>query len=196
MNLLRGLRREHYACILADPGTEFEARSAKGITSRSPQAKYTTMPLSEIAALPVERYAAEDSLLWFWTTTPLLAKGAHIPIMKAWGFRPTAFAFVWVKTLKSEDPSLFLYSDSFHFGSGYTTRKNVEVCILGRRGSPKRLSARVRELLIAPRREHSRKPDEVYDRIEEYCAGPRLELFGRTRRKGWTQRGDQLGVFG
>ena len=82
----------------------------------------------------------------------------------------------------------------FH-GGWLPTRKNVEISWLGRRGKPKRLSTSLRELIIAPRREHSRKPDEQYQRIEQFCAGPYVELFARTRRAGWHQWGDELGCF-
>jgi N6-adenosine-specific RNA methylase IME4 len=80
-------------------------------------------------------------------------------------------------------------------GGGYGTRKNVEVCWLGRRGSPQRKSKGVRELIIAPRREHSRKPDEVDSRIEALCDGPYLEMYARQRWPGWTCIGDEVGKF-
>jgi N6-adenosine-specific RNA methylase IME4 len=94
---------------------------------------------------------------------------------------------VWVKTNKKK-PGFFM-------GAGYTTRKNVEISWLGRRGNPRRLSKSVRELIIAPRREHSRKPDEVYGRIEQFCAGPYVELFARQQRPGWLVWGDQVDRF-
>jgi N6-adenosine-specific RNA methylase IME4 len=184
-----------WAAIAADPGTEFVPYSDKGITDRSPQAKYTTMPDDEIAALPVHTLAARDSHLFYWDTTARIAAGRHIPIMRAWGFEPTAFAFTWVKTRKYENPELCMFADSFVMNGGFTTRKNTEVCILGRRGNPKRLRKDVRELIFAPRREHSRKPDEFYERVQQYCAGPYLELFSRTDRPNWTSWGDQAGKF-
>ncbi len=78
---------------------------------------------------------------------------------------------------------------------GHTTRKNTELCWLGRRGNPKRLDKGVRELIVAPVREHSRKPDEIYERIERFCAGPYLELFARQRRNGWFSDGNELDRF-
>lgn len=80
-------------------------------------------------------------------------------------------------------------------GGGYGTRKNAEICWLGRRGNPKRRSRDVRELIVAPRREHSRKPDEQYGRIERLCAGPYLELFARQQRPGWIALGDEVNKF-
>lgn len=191
-----GLPRKYFGAITADPGTRFEAYSAKGETSRSPQKKYTTQSDDVIAAMPVGDYAARDCFLFYWDTTARVAVGRHIPIMKAWGFKPTAFAFTWFKlNLREPATPFFLPRHSMNFGPGLTTRKNTEVCILGRRGSPKRLCASVREEIFAPRREHSRKPEEFYDRVRQYCAGPYLELFSRTDRPGWTTRGDQAGKF-
>lgn len=188
-----GLPHGHYACIVADAAWDFKVRSAKG-ADRSPD--YQTMDLRDIQALPVVDLAARNSHLFFWITGPMLVQGAHIPIMRAWGYEPTAIAFTWVKTRKHENAALFLCPDSFHVGLGYTTRKNAEFCILGRRGAPKRLSKSVRELIIAPRREHSRKPDEFYDRVRAYCSGPYLELFSRQIRPAFDAWGNQVGMFG
>ena len=111
-----------------------------------------------------------NSFVFLWVTGPFLAIGAHAPIMDAWGFEPTAMAFVWAKTRANGE--LFV-------GPGLTTRKSCEFVVIGKRGKPRRLAADVREAILAPVREHSRKPEEVYGRIERYCAGPRLDLFGR-----------------
>ena len=83
-----------------------------------------------------------------------------------------------------------------HTGLGHTTRKNAEFCLLARRGRPQRLTADVREVVLEPVREHSRKPTEVYRRIERFCPGPRIDLFARERRPGWTSWGDEIGRFG
>ena len=80
-------------------------------------------------------------------------------------------------------------------GNGYGTRHNAEICWLGRRGKPQRKSKGVRELIVAPIREHSRKPDEVYQRIETLCAGPYVELFARQQWPGWICVGDQVEKF-
>lgn len=190
------LPRRCFAAIAADCGTRFEAYSAKGETSRTPQKKYTTMRDDELAELPVVELAARNAFLFYWDTTARVAAGMHIPIMRAWGFKPTAVAFTWVKLRMREPDSPFVYPrSSFNFGPGLTTRKGTEVCILGRRGSPRRLSNSVRELIVAPRREHSRKPDEFYERVQQYAAGPYLDLFSRQQRSGWTCWGDQAGLF-
>ena len=78
---------------------------------------------------------------------------------------------------------------------GFWTRANAEQCLLATRGSPKRLAKDVRRLVVAPRREHSRKPDAVYDRIERLADGPYLEMFARNARPGWDTWGNQAGLF-
>jgi N6-adenosine-specific RNA methylase IME4 len=78
---------------------------------------------------------------------------------------------------------------------GYWTRSNSEVALLGTRGKPKRTAADVRQAIIEPRREHSRKPDGIHERIERLVAGPYLELFGRQKREGWTVWGNQTDKF-
>jgi N6-adenosine-specific RNA methylase IME4 len=173
-----------FGAILADPGIAFEAYSSKG-EGRSPQRYCRCSPFDELAALPLARFAAADAFLFLWV--PLRSVDAVKPLMTAWGFQFSGSAFVWAKTNG--------WGGSFFMGAGYSTRKNVEVCWLGRRGNPQRLSKAVRELIVAPRREHSRKPDEVYGRIEALCAGPYLELYARQQWPGWTCVGDEATRF-
>jgi N6-adenosine-specific RNA methylase IME4 len=80
-------------------------------------------------------------------------------------------------------------------GQGYTTRKNAEDVLLFRRGKPERISKSVHEIIIAPRRDHSRKPEEFYERAEKYCPGPRLEMFTRFTRPGWSAWGNEATKF-
>jgi N6-adenosine-specific RNA methylase IME4 len=173
-----------FGTIMADPPIAFATRSPKG-EGRSPQQHYSCMPLAELEALPIAEIAAADCFLFLWV--PLRSMFLVEPLTTAWGFRFSGSAFVWAKLNKS--------GDGWFMGNGFSTRKNVEVCWLGRRGSPKRKSKSVRELIIAPRREHSRKPDEIYARIEALCGGPYVELWARQRRPNWTAVGDELGKF-
>jgi N6-adenosine-specific RNA methylase IME4 len=190
------VRLAFYGAIAADCGTKFDTFSAKGETARTPQKKYTTMTDEELAALPVGKVAARHSFLFYWDTTARIAVGRHIPIIRAWGFTPTAVAFTWFK-LKLSEPNtpFFLPRGSMNFGPGHTTRKNTEICILAKRGSPRRLRKDIREEIFAPRREHSRKPDEFYERVVQFAAGPYLELFSRQSRPGWDNWGDQSTLF-
>jgi len=181
-----------FGVVAADCPWRFIVRSAKG-AGRSPDAHYDTMTLADIRAMPVLPLLARDCHLFFWTTGPHLADA--FDIIRAWGFKYSGMAFVWVKLRKTQADQMFITDSSFHMGMGYTTRKNAEFCLLAKRGAPKRLRKDVRELIISARREHSRKPDEFYRRVESYAAGPRLELFGRQQRDGWTVFGNEAAKF-
>lgn len=184
--ILDRLPRGKFGCVLADPPWRFKSNSLAK-PGRNALRHYACMTLSEIAALPIEQYLNDDAALFLWITGPFLAIGAHLPIMKAWGFKPSGMGFVWIKTTQD--------GRKLATGPGFTTRKNAEFCLIGKRGRSVRRDAGVHEVIIAPAREHSRKPEQVRTRIERYCAGPYLELFGREKRKGWTVRGDQVGMF-
>jgi N6-adenosine-specific RNA methylase IME4 len=157
-----------------------------------------------LAAAPVGAIAARSSFLGLWI--PLRNLSSVEPLMKAWGFTFSGSAFGFVKTYK-DTPRLRKLFDGKHvldcindprlwfMGNGFGTRHNLEICWLGRRGSPKRLDLEVRELIVAPIREHSRKPDEIYGRIEALSAGPYCEIFARRRRTGWVSIGNEVNKF-
>jgi N6-adenosine-specific RNA methylase IME4 len=170
--------------ILADPPLAFATWSSKG-EGRSPQHHYTCLSFDRLAAIPIGSVAARNCFLFLWI--PLRSAFLVRPLMQAWGFTFSGAGFGWVKQNRS--------GVGYFMGGGYITRHNIEVCWLGRRGSPRRKSAGVRELIVAPVREHSRKPDEVYQRIEALCDGPYLELFARQRWPGWICVGDEVGKF-
>jgi N6-adenosine-specific RNA methylase IME4 len=138
-----------------------------------------------LCALPIAKLAIADAFLFLWL--PLRSVDLVKPLMHAWGFSFSGSAFVWAKLNKS--------GEGWFMGNGYGTRHNAEICWLGRHGQPQRKSKAVRELIVAPRREHSRKPDEVYQRIEALCSGPYLELFARQRWPGWVCVGDEAKRF-
>jgi N6-adenosine-specific RNA methylase IME4 len=182
---------KHYRVIYADPPWTFSTYSRKG-KGRSPEAHYDCMPLEEIKALPVADWAAEDCVLLLWATDPLLEKAFEV--IRAWGFTYKTVGFYWAKLNRSAPPLIFDRA-SFFTGLGFWTRANPEPCLLATRGKPKRRSAEVRKLVVAPRREHSRKPDEIYGRIEALCEGPYLEMFARGSRPGWSAWGAETGLF-
>jgi len=169
----------NFGAILADPPWSFRTYSGKDTApTRKSTGPYAVMSLDDIKALPVESAAAKDCLLFMWSVSHLQA--AAYEVAAAWGFKPVSVAFVW---------------DKGRMGMGYWTRQEVEVCHLFKRGKPARLSKGVRQKITAPRREHSRKPDEQYERIEALCGGPYLELFARQSRAGWSSWGDQATKF-
>lgn len=164
-----------YGAILADPPWHFKTWSAKG-GGKSASNHYSTMTLDEMAALPVDDWAAKDCVLFMWSLNSMPEQALYL--IDAWGFAFKTAAFTWVKTGR--------------LGMGYWTRQNSERCLLATRGKPKRLNADVREIITAKPREHSRKPDEQYDRIERLVSGPYLEMFARPpHRPGWDVWGDQ-----
>lgn len=197
-------RAGQYGMIVADPPWHFRARTALQMTNwtsrRDAEKHYNVMGVDDIAAMPVKELAAPDAHLLLWITGPLLIEGKHLPIMKAWGFKPSSVAFTWVKLKRSIDTRQLRLTatqeSDLHVGLGLTTRKNAEFCLLGRRGNAKRLSKRVREIILSPVREHSRKPDDFYRRAQEYAAGPYLELFARQQRPGWDAWGNETTKFG
>lgn len=170
-----------YRLIYADPPWTFATYSRKG-KGRSAEAYYDCMSRAAIEELPVAEWAAKDCVLLLWATDPLLP--AAFEVIRAWGFTYKTVGFYWAKLNKSAEPEIYRDA-SFFTGLGFWTRANPELCLLATRGHPKRRRADVRKLIVSPRREHSRKPDEAYQRIEALCAGPYLEMFARTARPGW-----------
>jgi N6-adenosine-specific RNA methylase IME4 len=199
-----------YGVIYADPPWRFTTFSAKGrgrspdgILTRAGQREnnaerhYATMSLAEIKALPVGDIAGRNSVLLLWAIDPMLPEA--IETGRAWGFTFKTVGFYWPKTRKASSRRGDDVRDAdrkrFPMGTGYWTRANPEQCLLFTRGKPKRLNADVSRLVISPRREHSRKPDEVRRRIERLVAGPYLEMFGRQEVPGWDVWGNQVGRF-
>ena len=192
--------------ILADPPWPWAARSPKGY-SKAPEAHYETMSISDIRALPVEALASKNCALFLWCTWPLMPH--WYDVISAWGFDYAGLAWEWLKF----NPETGKYA----FGPGYGTRKNVEPCILATRGSPQLrgevqffgsvsvpegvrsvrdfIEASPHDAIRAPRREHSRKPDEQYERIETMFDGPYVELFARSERSRWVSIGNEAGRF-
>ena len=162
-----------YGAILADPPWHFQAFGAGG-TDRSPENHYPTMRTDDIAALPVGDLAAQHCALFLWTTSAMLLDA--LTVMQSWGFQYRSTAFIWMK--------------KGGFGLGYWTRKDAEICLLGIKGSPKRLNADVREGILTERRKHSEKPAEIYRRIERLVSGPYMELFARKAHLGWNRWGN------
>jgi N6-adenosine-specific RNA methylase IME4 len=182
-----------FSVVCADPPWHFKSNS-KAAPGRNAMGHYDCMSLEQIAAMPVKDVVAPDAALFLWITGPFLAIGAHIPIMRAWGFKATAMGFTWTK-LNKRASSLFIYPGDIFMGGGMTTRKNAEFCIIGKRGRSLRRSASVREAIISPVREHSRKPEVFFERVEEYAPGPYLELFARQSRAGWSTWGNEAEKF-
>lgn len=181
--MLDAVAGKKFGVIYADCPWSFLVRSDKG-KCRSPDKHYSCMSLADIKALPVSDYAADDCVLLFWVTDPFLKIGMEV--IESWGFTYKTVGFYWVKTNRDGSPFT---------GMGYWTRANPEQCLLATRGKPKRSFKDVPRLVTSQRREHSRKPSEMYPLIERLVKGPYLEVFGRTERLGWDAVGNEVGKF-
>jgi len=169
-----------HSVILADPSWQYNDKAMAG--KRGSSFKYPVMTVEEIAKLPVQRIAKRNCILFLWATPPMINEALYV--MKEWGFKYKTFGFVWIKRSKKGTTKI---------GMGSWTRANAEICLIGTRGKPKRKSASIRQIIESIPREHSRKPDEIYERIEKLVGNvSRIELFARHRRKGWSSWGNQL----
>jgi len=178
-----GIHLGSYRVILADPPWAFATFSEKGL-GKSPQGHYTCMSLAEIQALPVYTLAADDCACVMWATAPMLPQA--IATMAAWGFTYKS-AGAWAKRSST--------GEKWAFGTGYCYRSAAEFWLLGTRGHPRAKVRNVRNLIVAPVREHSRKPPEMRAAIEALWDGPYIELFARERAPRWDVWGNQTEKF-
>jgi N6-adenosine-specific RNA methylase IME4 len=184
---LPGLKVGHYRTVLADPPWQFSNRTGKVAPEHRRLRRYPTLPLAEIRALPVPAHCVDDAChLYLWCPNALLAEG--LGVLAAWGFTYKTM-LTWYKVRKDGGPD--------GRGVGFYFRNVTEAVLFGTRGGLRTLAPGRRQVnLIATRkREHSRKPDELYDVIEACSPGPRLELFARAPRPGWAQWGDELETY-
>lgn len=175
-----------YGALLVDPPWMFKLRSAKG-EAKAPQAHYQCMPLDDIKALPVRQLAGRHCVLGLWGTSPMLPD--QLSVMRAWGFRYVGF-IAWGKLTET---------GKINVGGGYRLRSSAELLLIGTLGDPPRNRAVVRNLILSPVREHSRKPDEAYDAMEKLAPGHLCaELFARQSigRPHWHHWGNEVDKFG
>jgi N6-adenosine-specific RNA methylase IME4 len=171
-----------YTTILADPPWQFQNRTGKMAPEHKRLLRYPTMDLKEIVELPVPKLAAASSHLYLWVPNALLQEGLRV--MDAWGFTYKS-NLVWYKIRKDGGPD--------GRGVGFYFRNVTELVLFGIRGRMRTLPPGRRQvnLLCSRKREHSRKPDEIYELIESCSPGPYLELFARFCRDGWDQWGNE-----
>ena len=172
-----------FACVLADPPWQFVNRTGKMAPEHKRLSRYGTMDLPAISALPVAAISAPTSHLYLWVPNALLPEG--LQVMKAWGFSYKS-NIVWHKLRKD--------GGSDGRGVGFYFRNVTEIVLFGVRGKNARTlqpGRRQVNYLGTRKREHSRKPDELYPIIEACSPGPRIELFARGARRGWTVWGNQ-----
>jgi N6-adenosine-specific RNA methylase IME4 len=175
------LKGQRYDVILADPPWEYDDKALAG--KRGAGCKYDLMSDEQLEGLPVGQLAAPDCALLVWATMPKLRNA--LALIHRWGFEYRTVAFTWVKLNAS--------GIGYFTGMGHWTRANAELCLLGIRGAPARCDAGVSQIVAARIRQHSRKPDEVYTKIERLFGDVRrIELFARHRREGWDGSGNEI----
>lgn len=176
-----------YKIIYADPPWEYRDKASAG--KRGASHKYRVMGIDLLANMKpfIDSIAADDCLLAMWWVPPMPQEA--LALINSWGFKlKTMKGFTWHKITKHGKD---------HFGMGNWTRANTEDCLFAVRGKPKRICASVRQLIHAPIREHSRKPDEARDRLVELMGDvPRIELFARQNHPGWDVFGNETEKYG
>lgn len=177
------LRSGYYKVILCDPPWAFEHYTASG-QNKAPQKHYACLSSDALRALPVRDLAADNCALVMWTCAPFLP--AAIDLLAAWGFAFKS-AGAWAKQSST--------GQKWAFGTGYCYRSAAEFWLLGTRGAPNQKVRNVRNLIVAPVREHSRKPDQMRADCERLWDGPRVELFAREAAPGWDRWGNETEKF-
>lgn len=169
--------------ILADPPWQFANRTGKVAPEHRRLSRYATLTLPEIQAIPVSTACASACHLYLWVPNALLKEG--LAVMEAWGFTYKT-NLVWHKVRRDGGPD--------GRGVGFYFRNTTELILFGTRGRLRTRPAGRRQvnILKTQKREHSRKPDELYELIEACSPGPYLELFARGRFSSvWHVWGDQ-----
>ena len=160
---------QKYQVIYADPPWDYQQCRLSG----SDKKHYPTMRIEELCALPVAEIANRDCALFLWATFPQLPEALRL--IQAWGFMYKTVALTWF------------------YGLGFWTRSNAEICLLATKGHPKRQSAGIHQLVISPVERHSKKPDEVREKIVALMGDvPRIELFARQQTPGWDVWGNEV----
>ena len=186
-DLLERAGNTKFKTVLADPPWQFQNRTGKMAPEHKRLARYPTMTLREICDLPVGTIVAETAHLYLWVPNALLPEG--LKVMEHWGFTYKS-NIIWYKVRKDGGPD--------RRGVGFYFRNVTEVLLFGVRGKNARTLQRGRtqeNIISTQKREHSRKPDEQYALIEGCSHGPRLEMFARGPRVGWTVWGNQADEY-
>lgn len=179
-----------YDIIYVDPPWEYKQSGSKKHSRGMAKQNYQTLSTEEIIDCLPGDIKTDRAVCLMWATFPNI--GEALKVMEAWGFIYKTAAFVWVKKNKK--------SDSNFWGMGAYTRANAEVCLLGISKGTKAMSMvqshAVHQIVESKIREHSRKPDEVRDKIVELFGDlPRIEMFARDRTEGWDVWGNEIDKF-
>ena len=177
---------KRYGSILIDPPWRFSNRTGKVGPEHKRLRRYDTMSFDDIAALPISQITLPQSHLYLWSPNALLPEA--LDIMRAWGFTYKT-NIVWYKVRKDGGPD--------GRGVGFYFRNVTELLLFGIRGKIRTLAPGRSQvnIVITRKREHSRKPDSIYDLIQRCSPGPYCELFSRQRVPEWDQWGDEVDTY-
>jgi len=164
-----------YKIILADPPWSYRFGRVGSEYKHGSAAKYETMSIDELCLLNVNDITDKDSVLFLWSTTPMLPDA--FKVLDSWGFVYKT-AIYWRKIMS--------------LGMGFWFRGQVEVCLMGVKGSVKAFHSQKPNFIQSKVRKHSQKPDALYSIIEALDLEPKIELFARQRREGWDAYGESL----
>ena len=171
-----------YNIIYADPPWKYNTwRDGMGTAEKH----YPTMKVESIVGMQniIKNISEKDCILFLWVTFPCLLEG--LKVMKEWGFKYKTCGFNWIKRNK--------VSDTWFFGMGHWTRANSELCLIGTKGTIKRKSNKVSQIIDTHIEEHSKKPNILRERIVELVGDlPRIELFARQTSEGWDSWGNEV----
>ncbi len=182
-DLLKRVGDRKFYTVLADPPWQFENRTGKMAPEHKRLQRYPTMSLQDIKDMPVEAIVEDTAHLYLWVPNALLAEG--LQVMAHWGFTYKT-NIIWYKIRKDGGPD--------RRGVGFYFRNVTEMILFGVRGKNARTLQPGRSqanIITSRKREHSRKPDEQYELIESCSPDPRIELFARGPREGWSTWGNQ-----
>lgn len=171
-----------WGLVLADPPWRFKSFDGKSAVPTQAADPYETMTIDDLMAMNVMGVVSKNSLLAMWVVGTHLDQAMRLG--RVWGFSYVTDLFVW---------------DKGKMGMGYHTRKEAELCLLFKRGKGLPVKSHsVRQIIRAPKRQHSRKPDEQYERLDALYGTDlrRLELFARQQRPGWRAWGNETTRFG
>ena len=183
MTKIKKLPKKKFSTILADPPWQFQNSTGKIAPEHKRLNRYPTLDLEKIKALPVDEISKDRCHLYLWVPNALVSEG--LEVMKSWGFQYKS-NIIWQKIRKDGEPD--------GRGVGFYFRNTTELVLFGVRGNNVRTRKPGRtqvNIIRTRKREHSRKPDELYEIIEKCSWGPFLELFARGKRKKWTNWGNQ-----
>lgn len=171
-----------YQIIYADPPWNYKTWKNGMGTAES---HYPTMKVEDIVAMKnaINNISDKNCILFLWITFPCLLEG--IKVLQGWGFKYKTCGFNWVKRNK--------VSDTWFFGLGHWTRANSEICLIATKGTIKRKSNKVSQIIDTHIEEHSKKPAIVRNKIVELVGDlPRIELFARQTVDGWDCWGNEV----